>query len=163
MDNQYLQMSATSIVALFETTKVQRKTFVVQILEAVETGSINPLELHLQIKSMEDIIKQITSDDDYKQAVLDETLKHGRKFEFHNAEVSVKEAGISYDYESCGDSKIIDLYSKMKKLKSQITERETFLKNIPTTGQESISEDGVIESIKKPIKTSTTVTNVILK
>ena len=51
-----LEMQPTSIVALFQTNKEQRQSFASQVIQSVTEGNVNPLNVHLQLKAMEDII-----------------------------------------------------------------------------------------------------------
>ena len=62
-----LEMQPTSIVALFQTNKEQRQSFASQVIQSVTEGNVNPLNVHLQLKAMEDIIEIIKSDPKYKE------------------------------------------------------------------------------------------------
>ena len=50
--NDFQNISATSIVALFQTSKEERKTFVNQVVESVINGNRKALDIHLQLKAM---------------------------------------------------------------------------------------------------------------
>lgn len=157
------ELAATSILSLMDTNKQQRESFVKDVVQRIESGSVNPLTIHAQVKSMEDIIKRLTNHPLYRQYLLSEAQKHGRVFEFHNSEFQVKEAGVDYDYSGCGSSAlkegmdILELQQDMvKKLKEQF-------KEIPAAGLDVlIKETGEVEHWYPPVKTSTTIVSVKL-
>ncbi len=149
-------------LSLFETSKTERQEFAQIVLNNAKEGLINPLKLHLQVKCLEDLIKQITSNPDYKELTLDEAYKYGKTFEQYNAKFEIKEMGVKYDYTACGCPIMNDLLSQQEELTKAIKEREKFLKAIPTQGLETLIEDEVV-TLYPPVKTSTTSISVNLK
>jgi hypothetical protein len=156
-----MQLTLTNL-GLFETDKEQRKEFVNQVIEGLNEGSVDPLKVHLQVKCMEDIIKQLTSSKQYKEICLTEAVKFGRNFEHHNAKFEIKEMGVKYDYSNCNDPILKELKEKLQYLELEIKYRETLLKGIPSEGMEIIVEDELVR-IYPPSKTSTTTVTVNLK
>lgn len=172
-------LSTKSILALFETDKEQRKTFVTDIINKLDEGQVNPLEVHLQVKAMEDIITQLTSTDPeknkenieaakkYKEHLADafKNYNNGQKsFDFHNAKFTQMETGTKWHYENTNDPVITDLYKQRDELAAKIKERETFLQNVPEKGLVITDEaTGETVTIYKPYKTSTTSISVRLK
>jgi hypothetical protein len=53
-------------LSLFETSKTERQEFAQVVINNAKEGLLNPLKLHLQVKCLEDLIKQITSHPEYK-------------------------------------------------------------------------------------------------
>lgn len=158
------ELSATSILSLFDTTKEQRKSFVSNIVNRMNNGDISALNVHIQVKCMEDIIKQLLASPEYKIFVLDEASKHdGNRFELHNSEVSIKETGVRYDYVPCGDPVYMQLAKKFALAQEALKEREDFLKKIPKKGLEILHEDGELIKIYPPYKSSTTSVVISLK
>ena len=156
---------ATDIVALFKTTKDQRASFANQIIESAIDGIINPLDIHLQLKCMEDIVKQITSNQAFKDSLLDEAQKHSAKsFEYQHAKIEIKEVGPKFDYSNSNDTEYASLSVESENLAKKLKEREAFLKAIPDEGMELLDKDsGEVVTIYKPSKTSTTAVVVTLK
>jgi hypothetical protein len=170
-----LELSAPSILQLFETTKEQRTSFVNDIIEKLNDGVIDPLKVHLQVKSLEDIINQLTNTTEktnknfqaavtYKKILLEAYSNYGagKEFEFANAKFQQKEVGTKYDYSGCNDAVINDLLVQKAALDAKIKERESFLKTIAAAGLETIVEDEVV-TIYPPSKSSTTSIAVTLK
>jgi hypothetical protein len=165
MQDFILQAEAPSILALFETNKEQRQSFVKNVLSNIESGEANPLKIHLQVKNMEQCIKMLTDDPQYKEAVLEEAGKHGGKsFDFHNAKIEVKEVGVKYDFSNCGDAKMAKLHEELEALKKKVKDREDFLKKAPIEGTPVLDEDTAeLVTIYPPSKSSTTSVAVTLK
>jgi len=158
------ELSATSILSLFETTKSERTSFVRSVINSLKDGNTDPLKVHLQVKNTEALIKELSEDKEYKEMVLTQATKHGKTFDLHNANFRIQEVGTKYDFAHCGDSVIDDLYSQMVSLKAKIKEREEFLKSLPPIGLDILdSATGEVKTILKPIKTSTTSIAVTLK
>jgi len=151
-----------SNLSLFETTKEQRQQFCANVIDVLNEGLTDPLKIHLQVKCLEDIIKQLTSNEKYKEYLLTEASKYGKTFEHHNAKFEIKEMGVKYDFKACGDPIMNDLISQQEQLDKAIKERQTFLKGIPAQGLETLIEDEVI-TLYPPVKTSTTSITVNLK
>jgi hypothetical protein len=149
-------------LTLLLTSKGERQEFAQVVVNNAKEGLINPLKLHLQVKCLEDLIKQITSNPDYKELTLDEAYKHGKTFEQYNAKFEIKEMGVKYDYGACNDPIMNDLLGQQAELEERIKERQKFLKGIPSKGLETLIEDEVI-TLYPPAKSSTTTISVNLK
>ena len=169
------QLSTTSILALFETSKEQRNSFVTDLVERIKEGEVNPLKVHIQVKAMEDIITQLTSTDEkknkniasaltYRSFLLDAAEKNGKKFQMFNAEFKIGETGTKYDYSKCGDDDLIAMLAEMEILKSKIDERQSLLKTLPAAGIDMVMQTtGEVVKTYPPSKTSTTSVSVSLK
>ena len=157
-------LTTTSILALFETNKEQRQSFALDLVSKIENGEVDPLKIHLQVKAMEDIIKLLNDNTIYKKAILEEAEKRGKKFSFMNAEITIKEVGVKYDFSKCNDSewKIYDIDKRISE--ERLKERETFLKTIPAQGIEIMDgPTGELLTVYPPSKSSTTSIAVTLK
>lgn len=173
---QLPEMSATSIVALFETTPQQRNSFVQGILEAVESGNTPALKVLAQLKSMEAIIATLTDKNPKtnKQAdkaklfssyVLDAAKPYpGKEFRLYGATFEKKEVGTKYDYSQCNDPELPALELAAFEADEALKARQTFLRNLPEQGIEiPDKETGEIALVMSPSKSSTTSLTVSLK
>ena len=156
------QLTTVNILNLFETSKRERETFVDDIVSRLESGEADAIKVHLQIKCMESIIKDLNGNSKYKDYLLTAAENNGRKFTYHNAEFSIKEAGVKYDYSQCNDRTLMDLEYNQNLIDNEIKARQTFLKAVPLAGLE-IREGDELVTIYPPSKVSTTTVNVILK
>jgi hypothetical protein len=165
------------LIKFNHTTPEERSQLVREIFDEVLNGRINPLELHLRLKSAEEVIKQLTGMEPYKAILLDECLKHGKSFDYQTAKIDIREVGVKYDYSQCGCSQLIELYQQKEKLEEKIKALESYLKALPPGGAVSmipnVTEDsngkltvdytGELETHYPPAKTSTTSVAVTLK
>lgn len=170
-----LEMSTISTLALFETNKSQRVSFVEDVLSKLRDEQADPLKVHIYIKAMEEIISTMTVLDEkknktpwlakeYRELLLTAAEKHGKKFNLNNAEFSIKETGTSYDWLKCEDSVLNNLLAEKLRIDTDIKARQEFLKNIPDSGLEVLDkETGDMTMIYKPAKSSTTAVSVSLK
>lgn len=154
------QLQPTSILSLFETNKQQRASFINQVIETLQEGQIDPLKLHLQVKCTEQLLSELKDRPEYKESVLSEAAKHGKKFEHYNAEFQVKEAVVKYDFTVCGSSELMALYQQQEELTAKVKKLENSLKGIDKFA--AIDTD-TGEVLIAPIKTSTTIVQVTLK
>lgn len=158
-------LTTTSILALFQTTKEERQSFTLDLINKIENGEADPLKIHLQVKCMEEIIKLLNSNTIYKQAILAAAEQYGQKsFEFMNSKVEIKEMGTKYDFEKCNDKEWEFLDATAKADANNLKERETFLKTVPAKGLEIVDKfTGEMVTIYPPSKSSTTSIAVTLK
>jgi hypothetical protein len=160
---QLSEMSATSILSLFETTKSQRQSFKEQVIEAVLSGNAKPLDVQLNIKTNEEIMKSILADERFESAVMDEASRYpGKSFSHHNATFQVRDGKPSYDWSACEDLELDRLQAEFDKAKAALEERQRFLKNAPASGIETIYEDQLI-TVYPPAKSAPTIIAVTLK
>ena len=156
-----MKIATVTDLSLFETTKAERQDFAQSVVNGLKEGLFDPLKVHLQVKCMEDLIKQITSHPDYKDLTLDEAAKYGKSFEHYNAKFEIKEMGVKYDYSNCGDPIYNRLAEELAELEKKVKDRQAFLKAVQP-GTELLIEDEVIV-LYPPVKTSTTSITVNLK
>ena len=152
------------LIKFNHTTKEERTQVVREIFNELLEGRINPMELHIRMKSIEEVVKQLTSMPAYKAIVLDDAEKHGKSFQYHNAKVEVKEMGHKYDYSGCGNGELDTMYRQQEQIAAKIKELETYHKGLPTSGVQVLNPTtGEVETHYPPAKTSTTSVAVTLK
>jgi hypothetical protein len=159
-----MQIQTAENMAAFAVSKANREELAIQIVEAMDAGDFNPLDIHYQVKAMEDFIKVLTGNTRYKDYVLTEGMKHGKSFEFNGSKMEIKETGVKYDYSNCGDQEWSALEVEINLRKEKQKEREKFLKSLPAEGVEIVSnETGDVIKVYPPSKSSTTSIAVTLK
>ena len=152
------------LIKFNHTTKEERTQVVREIFNELLEGRINPMELHIRMKSIEEVVKQLTSMPAYKAIVLDDAEKHGKSFQYHNAKVEVKEMGHKYDYSVCGSGELDTMYRQQELIAAKIKELETYHKGLPSSGIQVLNPTtGEVETHYPPAKTSTTSVAVTLK
>lgn len=125
-------MTPMSVIRLMPATGSQQKDFTLQLLQLVMNGEVNPLEMEVYLKSIEDVVKNVRKDQGFKSATQDEVEKYpGKEFRYGNA-IIVKSSRTTCNYSEDSEWSEID---KAKKT------REKFLKGLdrpmadPETGE----------------------------
>jgi len=153
--------SPRELLTMMASTSTQIDVFSDGVIESVQGGEINPLTVLIQLKAMEKATERILKE--IRPNLLTEAAKHpGNEFEYMGNKITKAEHGIKYDYSNCGDSFYNDLADQMEKLTEKIKKREAWLKNIDGT-ENVIDEHGQINTVKPPIKKSTSGLNVSIK
>jgi len=152
------------IISYRTSTKQDRQELANLLLQRIYQGIENPLQVHVKLKELEDLIKQIMSNKDYKDMLLTEGSKHGKSFTFAGNECKVMETGVKYDYSVCNDPDWNQLDADINNLKEKQKERETFLKTIRPCGLNIFDEEtGETYELNPPVKTSSTTISITLK
>lgn len=175
MNTETQELTTTNILSLFQTSKSQRNSFCHDVIDKLVNEETDPLQIHLQIKAMEEVIDTLTNTDEkknknfelaktYKKYLLDAAEKYGKKFTYQNAEFSIKEVGTVYDFSECGDLELLELQINSKLLIEKIKAKQDFLKTISLSGLVITDEStGDTYKVYPPLKKSTTSVSVSLK
>jgi len=110
--------NALSYITQFSLTKTQIDFFARKAQEEIDSGTYNPLAIHLCLKAMEEIVKKIK--EGIASQVMLEAEKYGKNFEFMGAKFQLSERR-SYDFSN--DSAWCDLDNTKK-------QREEMLKHL---------------------------------
>lgn len=148
-----LQLNITSI------TKQGVKDYVNAIVESIKENGDNPLDIAIQLKAMEDAIKDLRTNPDIQDMQTAEAMKYGKDFEYKGAKITVKETGVSYDYSVCDDSEYNDRLQELELIKEKIKSRELFLKAL----KEPMASTKTGEIINPPIRKGKLGITVTLK
>lgn len=147
-------------------SKEQNRAIADKIIADCDNGTIDSLDAYLLAKSMENTIKMVL--EGIKDMSLTEAFKYSsvsqKTFTHRGCDITIKETGVKYDYENCGDVVWQQLNAEMTALKERIKEREAFLKTIksPVTIASEQTE-GELVTINPPVKSSTTGLSVTIK
>jgi hypothetical protein len=170
-------LTTTSILALFETNKEQRQSFMIDLMGKLENGEVDPLKIHFHIKCIDKILDELTNTDEkknkdgfhiakrYKELVLDAAEKYGQKeFSYMGAKIKIGEVGTKYDYSKCNDPEILELQEKATELKEKIEKKTKFLQALPAEGVTITNEEtGETYKVYPAAKSSTTFITMTLK
>jgi hypothetical protein len=129
--------NALSYITVLPSTKQEMAVFVSKAIDEALSGTRNPLEIESQLKKLEDLIKAIRANSDYKYAVMDEAGKyHEKSFTAFGSKIT-KAVKTTYDFKACNDPVYNQLTDELAKLKEVIKAREQVLKTgvDPSTGE----------------------------
>lgn len=105
-------METISVLKMMPETKAQQENFASRLLNSVMNGSINPVDLDILLKSIENTIAIVRKDNDFKECLNDELYKyHEKTIDFANCEIT-KAQSTTRDYKE--DSVWCDLKDKLK-------------------------------------------------
>jgi len=157
------KMTTISILAIFQTTKEQRESFVKDLIERIENGEANPLNVHIQLKAIEDIQNRLTDSKKYpdtanvyRNALLEAAEPYGKKFEYMGAKIEQKEVGVKYDYSKCEDPVLASLEAEADAAAKALKQRQDMLKTLPLSGTTMVDEvTGETFTAYPPSKSST--------
>lgn len=149
-------MNALSTVAIMPTTKAEIVTFVKGAKEEILSGNYNPIDIEIQLKAMEEMIKALRSDKEIKEYLTDELSRNGGKYESSKATITTRNS-TRYDYSA--DTKWIDLKEAENNMAEARKEREKMLQNLteemadPQTGEiiypaVKVSQTSIVVSLK---------------
>lgn len=123
-------MNAISTLTILPKSREDIDKYVRLVKEDILNGYINPLESAIMLKSFEEIVKALRSDEQIKAYIDNEADRYGSKtFDFNGAKIGVSDR-TSYSFDDCGDSIWNDLNAKMAQLKAEIKGRENWLKTL---------------------------------
>jgi hypothetical protein len=116
----------------------------------------NPLEAAEALKAMDEFLKGMRADKRLIDGVRDELRKFGKEYvSTSGAKLELAETGTSYDFGLCNDEALERMENVLEILEKQIKERKEFLKTVPISGLDIITEDGEAVRIYPPSKKST--------
>ena len=126
------------------------------IKSRVLDGELQPLDVAMALKGMEDLTKSIRGDSLVQDAIIEEVEKYGKVANYKGAKITVKEVGTKYHFNECNDPVWDFLKQQMDEISQKMKDREAFLKSIK--GHETIvnEETGEVYTIKMPGKESKT-------
>ena len=154
-------MENKSILFSGPETKSQAQIFAQQIIDQVESGSIDSLEVHIRCKALITALTQVI--ESIETLTLAEAEKHGKSFDFKSARIEVKELGSKWHFDKSNDSKYFSIKSNIEKLDIERKDRETFLKSLKQKTSILDEETGELIEVFPAYKTSKTGITVTLK
>jgi hypothetical protein len=153
--------TAQSILFLGPETKSQAQIFAQIIIEQVESGNIDSLEVYIRCKAFMVALNQVIESIESK--TLAEAEKHGKSFDFKSAKIEIKELGSKWHFDKSNDSVYFSIKSNIEKFDIERKDRETFLKSLKTKTSILDRETGEVIEIYPAYKTSKTGITVTLK
>jgi len=140
------------------TTLIQDTRPVADIVSAavarIKDGGIDPIVAHCNLARMERAIKQVRDNADVRDITLRELSKYGKRQSFGDVILEEAEAGVTYDYSGCGDSRLAEMYGMRKAFDADIKAREKMLQALPASG---MADPETGEILYPPTRTSKTV------
>jgi len=137
-------MNAIAEIKRLPETKEQLISFINAVKQEVIEGNINPLDLDIRLKYVEEMVKGIRKDAGIKEAIIDEVSKYGKGVERANCEIKIS-TKTTFEYKED---------YKVKELEKELKERKAFLKSITIV----VFDENGIEIYPMPTKQSEIIT-----
>lgn len=136
-------------------TKTQIKIIAKTIIDELYNGNI--IKSIDSIAKMELLIKEIKSTPEFIDYAREEISKYGKSVTTESGtKIELAETGTKYDYSVCNDNIYDGLLQMSESIKTQLKEREDFLKTIQASGMQVLDDNtGELVTIYRPAKTST--------
>lgn len=163
MQNNQHPIEIDDAVMLAQPSKEKAKEIAERIINSCTEGTQNPLDVLVKVRWAQSILNEVA--EGILSVCVDEASKYakGERITKYGAELSMKEAGVKWSFDNCGDPVYADLTEKSGAMKDQIKERETFLKSLKQSLTVADDVTGEIITIAPPMKTSKTIVEVKFK
>jgi hypothetical protein len=153
--------NAMSMLRLMPTKASEVARFASQIIQAVQNGNANPLEVKVMMRALRAVAEEVEEEID--ENAVTEAGKYAEKtIEMYGARIEKAEVGVSYDYATSGFSEWELLDAELKGLTERRKEKETFLRALKEPMEILNKDTGVWETIRPPQKKSKTGIKVYL-
>jgi hypothetical protein len=157
-----LPSSPLGVLKQFSISRTGVDVFSDGIIESVQNGEMNALELRAHCKAMESIIERVNKETQSHQ--LKEAANYPEdKFSAFGMEFTKADTYTKYDYSVCNDP----VWNQLKKVldsgNEQLKEREAFLKQVKKPLTELDEGSGEIITIQPPKVTRTAGLKVSMK
>lgn len=149
------------ILKTLPSTKQKINMFSNNLLEMVDNGEVDPLQIYVQLKSFEKVFKTMNENERFKALVRDSAELHGKDFERFGANLKLTETGVKYDYSECGHTTYNELAAKAEKIEIEMKYIEGVLKVLKGPTVLKINDKDV--TVNPPKKSSTSSVTVSFK
>jgi DNA phosphorothioation-dependent restriction protein DptG len=150
-------MSALAELKRMPATKSEIASFVASAKNEILSGYENPLILEIQLKALEEVIKNVRKDKEVKDAIVNELNKYPEKsVEFMGVSFTKKSLS-KWDYSE--DSQWNELTAKIERLKDEMKQHEQLLQNL----KEPLYNAETGEEIKPAIRRSEETYSITFK
>jgi hypothetical protein len=139
------------------------------MISLVKDGNENPAKMAATISAAVKALDM--AKEGIREDVIREIEKHGKRALLYGTEMEVKEAGVKYTYDFCGDLVLNQLLEEQAAITAKVKKRQEFLKTL--IGSQTLRDDfvnpqtGEVQTIDytvyPPRKTSTTTYQITHK
>lgn len=130
------------------------------LIQQVDEGNISASKAVTILRALADSIDNALVA--LKENAMDELSRYPQRqaIIINGAEFTIKEAGVKYDYASCGDTFLDEMMQQKDELDARIKDRQKFLRSIKDREMIVDTRTGEVCELKPPSKTSTTTFSI---
>jgi hypothetical protein len=158
ISNQLVLFEPEQILSTVPSTGFAIREFASTLLQKIDDGEVDPLQIHVQLKAIEKIFKEVSESDGYKASVRNSAEAYGKEFERFGAKIKLAEAGVKYDYSECGHVYYEELCQKIETMTEKKKEYESDMKKIKVSKELFFYDKK--HTVYPPKKSSTSTVNV---
>lgn len=154
--------TALGALRMMPSTASEIGRFSKQLIEGVQEGNINPLELLVMLRALEGVSETVR--DAIKDNIQTAADKYSEKsFDVFGARVEKSEVGVKYNYEVCQDQ-VWERHSVDERTAAELRkQREVFLRSLTEPMTIVDKDSGEISEIRPPLKRSQSGVKIYLK
>jgi len=149
-----------AVMSEWNPTQKEIKRITDTLLQQVDEGNMSASKAVTLLTALSTAIEEALKG--LKEQALDELHKYpsGQPILVSGADITIKEAGVRYDYSSCGDPLLNDLSAQRDSIDAEIKERQKLLRNIKGSLMVVDERTGELTELRAPSKTSTTTFSI---
>lgn len=148
-----LPSSAIGTLRLMPSKASEVAQFSRQLIVAVQSGEVNPLELLVMLRSLEAVSELVR--EEIEENILTEAGKFSEKvIERFGARIERCDTYTKYIYETSKDSEWSRMDTELRDLQHRMKEREKFLRALSNPMTVVDQDSGEITEIRPPVKKS---------
>lgn len=160
--NENLPNSAIGTLKLMPANTQQIARFSKLLIEDVQNGNVNPLELLVMLRALEAMSETVR--DSIKQNIEAAAEKYSENtFEVMGTRIEKAEVGIIYDYAGTGDRDWEQFATDEATAAARRKERETFLRSLKEPMDLLDKDSGETWTVRPPLRRSKPGLKVFLK
>src|SRR5688572_18964719 len=149
-----LPNSPAGVLRMMPTTAAQIGQFSKSLIENVQNGNLNPIEILVMLRALEAVSETVR--DSIKSNIESAADKYSEKsFEVFGARIEKGDVGVKYLYETSGDWQWESFKTQEQTAANLRKDREAFLRSLKEPITIVDEESGEISTIKPPLKRST--------
>ena len=123
-------MKALTVIKKQATTATIKASEIFEdVRNEIMNGNADPIKVFTFFHQLSEVFTQLKADEAIRTATEKEILKHGKTVDLHGFSLKVTDRK-SYDFSACNDPYLNELKTKLIGVKTEIEQREQFLKVI---------------------------------
>lgn len=155
-------MDTMSALRIMPVTGDEVKRFTTSIVEGVQNGQYNPLEVLVILRALENVSENVR--EAIKDNIMTAADRYNEKtFEVFGARVEKSEVGVAFDYPSTGDREWYKFNLEALTAADRRKERESFLRALREPMTVVDTDSGEVYEIRPPLKKSKSGLKVFIK
>jgi hypothetical protein len=113
------QNQETGVSNVLNLVYLKHKSAAANVLAQVQEGTIDPVQVQLAMKQLENFSKAVIEDKNYKESLLNAVRKLDKDSKYFGHKIAEAIVHTSYDYKACNDP----LWNELNRIQNEIKEK----------------------------------------